>query len=131
MPLYAAWRTMPSRDQPPSSARIDELRTDPPDAHEIAAPTALVVARWRWVERRIVLGQRPQTPEQIAPDRSGEPGPDLAGEPQLAVFIDPDGDGAEVASVAGPGGPAADHELLFRADLQLQPRVRPSSWLVA
>ena len=59
-----------------------------------------------------------------------EPGADLAGEPQLAVLVDADGDGPELPRVALARRPAADDELLLGPDLDLQPGRASAAGLV-
>ena len=101
----------------------DELRPDPADAGEVAAPAAPVVRRGRRVERRA----RPSRARRAAPRSSFarpavEPGPDLAREPQLVVLVDADDHGPQLLRAPLPRRPAADDQLLLGPGLDLQPR---------
>ncbi len=107
-----------------------DLGTDPRDVLEVAAPSTTVVLRRRRVERRVVLDQRLEALEEVGPDRAGEAAADLAGEPQLAVLVHADGHRTEVPGVAAPRGPATDHQLLLRPDLDLEPRIAAAARLV-
>ena len=108
-----------------------ELGSDPSDVLEIATPSTTVILRRRRVERRAVLGQRLQPLEQVLPDRPGEATADLSGRSQLVALVHADGHRAEVARVAAPRRPAADHELLLGPDLDLQPGSSPATRFVA
>ena len=107
-----------------------ELGRDPGDAREVAAPSTTVVLGRRRIERRVVLDERLQALEQVRPDRPGEAAADLAREPQLPVVVDADGHRPEVLGVATPRGPATDHQLLLRSDLDLEPGLGPPARLV-
>ena len=107
-PLNAAWRTIPSRVQPPSSARIT-ISGLTQTTRQLAAPAPLVVLRRRRIERR-VLDLQPGEPltQRLARLRV-EARADLAGEVELLLLA--------VALVV------ADHE---RAEV-LRARPRPAS----
>ncbi len=107
-----------------------ELRPYPRDPDEVTAPSTPVVLRWGRVERRVLLGQRHQGSEEVLADAGREAAADLARESQLAVFVDTDGECPKIARIATPRGPATDHELLLRADLELEPRIRSTTGLV-
>src|SRR4051794_445704 len=109
----------------------DELWPDPGHSAEVAAPAPAVVLGRGRVEWRIVDLEGPQRVEHRPAGRAGEPPPHPSTEPELAVLVDADDERAEVPGVATPRGPAADHELLFRPDLDLQPGAGTAARLVA
>src|SRR5262249_10543499 len=108
-----------------------ELGPDPGDPPEVAAPAAAVVARWRRIERRRLDRERLHQRQEPFPGRTREPRSRPPRDPQLVALVGPASYRAEVAGVALARRPAADHELLLRADLQLQPGRRPAPRLVA
>ena len=79
------------------------------------------------VETSVELGK---PPPELRPPLAREPRAHLAGEPQLVVVVDPDGERSEVLGVPLAGRPAADDELLLRSDLDLQPGRRAPAGLV-
>src|SRR4029079_5970877 len=69
----------------------------------------------------VSLAWRLEGLQQVLPDEAGEAAADLAGESQFVAFVDADRKSTEVAGIATPRGPATDHELLLRPDLDLEP----------
>ena len=114
-PLNEPCRTFPSRDQPPSAARITSSGRTQRTPARSPPQRPLVVRRRRRVERGRIGLQRLQRLTEPPPRPRVEAGADLAGEPQPLAFVHPDHERPELRRGPLPGRPAADHQLLLRA----------------